>query len=204
MFPSNDVDIHSFVNAEVNIAGTISTITVDIANDTGQIVFGMFASAPAGSGFGFTGADPSGAQNLVVGGNSAPNGIGSLMAVNDGTTGNTVTWSIGTNCSHGTLYGFPGTLTSNGGTLTPSGVTYTPASGYSGTDQFVIQASNGISTTSSTVNVTVNAAPAVTYTKSDVSCYGGNNGSVTVSATGGTGTLTGTGTYSGLSAGTYS
>lgn len=200
----NSIDVDGLPSAEINIAGSITSITVEGA-DSGVFVFGMFAAAPAGSGFGFTGADPvTGAQNLVVGGNSDAVGIGSLMAVNDGTTGNSITWSIGTNCSHGSLAGFPGTLSSNGGTVTPSGVTYTPTPGYTGFDQFVIQATNGTSTSSATVNVTVNAAPAVTYSVSNVSCNGGNNGSIVISATGGTGTLTGTGTYSSLSAGSYS
>ena len=85
--------------------------------------------------------------------------INAQLAVNDADTGQTETWTITTAPSHGTLSGFATSITSTGTTLTPAGLTYTPSVGYSGTDVFTIQISDGIAVATTTVNVTVFAMP---------------------------------------------
>ncbi|MCD6013883.1 MAG: hypothetical protein K0Q79_3745 [Flavipsychrobacter sp.] len=95
------------------------------------------------------------------------------------------------------------TLASSGGTGTisysgaaTSGLT-TGSYSYTATD------ANGC-TASHTVTITNPSEIVVSASVTNVSCFGGSNGAVVVSAAGGTGTLSGTGTYSGLSAGSYS
>jgi hypothetical protein len=94
--------------------------------------------------------------------NSGGQDLNSLLAVSDLATGQTLTYSVIGAASHGSLSGFaPGTFSSNGGTLTPTGLTYTPTAGYTGTDLFSIQVTNGVQTTTTVINVTVNAQPSV-------------------------------------------
>jgi uncharacterized protein YjdB len=103
----------------------------------------------------FNGGSP---QNLVVCQNSVSNNINSLLTATDN-TGLTFTWTVTSVPVHGTLAGFP-TTAASGVSITPSGLSYSPYSGYSGTDAFTIQVSDGTNTASTTINVTVNPTPA--------------------------------------------
>ncbi|MGP1383813.1 MAG: beta strand repeat-containing protein [Thainema sp.] len=87
--------------------------------------------------------------------------INSLLDITDADTGNSLTWSIFSGPSNGSLSGFNASGTSNGGIVTPTGLTYTPTANYSGSDSFVIRVSDGVATDTITVNVTVNNAPEV-------------------------------------------
>ena len=97
--------------------------------------------------------------SLVVCENSAATFINSLLAINDPDVGQTETWTVATPPTNGTLGGFSASALSTGGVVTPSGLTYTPNPGFSGTDAFKIQISDGFATNETEVNVTVNATP---------------------------------------------
>ncbi|TDW97400.1 putative Ig domain-containing protein [Dinghuibacter silviterrae] len=101
-------------------------------------------------------------QNASFCENTTANTINALLATTDLANGQTLTYTVISGPANGTLGGFPGTVSSNGGNVTPSGFTYTPTSGFSGTDAFTIQVSNGSLTAQTTINVVVNPQPAVT------------------------------------------
>ncbi len=153
----------------------------------------------------FAGGSP---QNLVMCENSSAVSINSLMAVTDVDLGQTLTWSVSSAPAHGTLAGVASyTAATTGGTVTPTGMTYTPTSGYSGTDVFTIQVSDGFNTATTTINVTVNplGSPSFTVAPTTNSCIGVSNTYTTQSGQSGyTWSLTGTlGTdYSIVSGGT--
>jgi uncharacterized repeat protein (TIGR01451 family) len=141
--------------------GTVTRIKVTHQGGTGSVAFNADNIY-----FTFPNAAPSfndgASTTLSVQANSAANSINALLDVTDANTGDTLTWSITTNPSHGTLGGFNATATSNGGTVTPAGLTYTPTTNYSGADSFTIQVSDGMATDSITVNVTVAPYPLIT------------------------------------------
>jgi len=107
----------------------------------------------------FTHSSP---QALTICQNSSAISINSLLTVSDVDASQTETWSVTTSPTHGTLGGFNATASSGSTSITPAGLTYTPTNGYSGSDQFIIQVSDGTATASMTVNVTVNALPTIT------------------------------------------
>ncbi len=89
--------------------------------------------------------------------------------------GRTITWSIGSAASHGTASGTYST-TSTGSTLTPYGIAYTPTAGYSGSDAFTVQVTDGIDTANLAFNVTVYALPsAPTISGASNICVGGSS-----------------------------
>lgn len=104
----------------------------------------------------FNGGSP---QSLAVCQNSGANSINSLLVVTDPDLSQTETWSVVTGPSNGTLGGFNATAASGSSTITPTGLTYTPTTGYSGSDMFVIQVSDGTATAVTTINVTVTPIP---------------------------------------------
>jgi hypothetical protein len=99
-----------------------------------------------------------------------------LQAAN--TNGASVSFAVNIQPAHGTL-----------GAISAGTVIYTPAAGYSGSDQFTYLASDGV-TTSRPAVVSINvAAPAIVASAQSLSVMTGNTLTVTMSATGGTGTL---------------
>ena len=82
--------------------------------------------------------------------------IDTLLRISDADAGQHEKWTVSTAPSHGTIAGLPDSAISTGAIITPSGITYTPSSGFSGTDQFTIQISDGIDYTFTTITVTVN------------------------------------------------
>ncbi|MES2701288.1 MAG: Ig-like domain-containing protein [Bacteroidota bacterium] len=104
-----------------------------------------------------------GGTTLAVCQNASATSINANLAITDAAASGaaTETWTVTSSPSHGSLSGFPYSTSSTGGAVTPSGLTYTPTAGYSGSDAFTIQVSNGTSTASQTVNVTVSPLPTV-------------------------------------------
>jgi VCBS repeat-containing protein len=85
-------------------------------------------------------------------------GLNALLEVSDVDGGQTLTWSVTSSPSNGTLSGFNATASSGGTAIQPSGVTYEPNTDFVGSDSFEIQVSDGNGGTDNiTVNVTVNA-----------------------------------------------
>lgn len=119
-------------------------------------------------------------QSLNAYQNNPVTALNSILAVTDFDTVQTETWTIASEPSNGTL-SVSYTTSSTGSTLTPSGLTYTPAPGYTGTDVFVIQVSDGKSTTTTTVNVTVsNTGGRMSNPTAGVNNTTGNNTSMQV------------------------
>jgi gliding motility-associated-like protein len=90
---------------------------------------------------------------------STATSINNLLAATDVDNGQTLTWTVQSGPSHGTLAGFPATVAVVNGSLLPSGLTYIADAAYSGADAFVIQVSDGGLSVTTTVNVTVNPLP---------------------------------------------
>ncbi len=100
------------------------------------------------------------ALSLTVCENSSANSIDALLSITDSDQVQTETWSVVTPPANGTLV-VTATGAANGGVLIPSGLTFTPNVGFSGTDAFTIQISDGYNTATTTVSVTVNPLPVV-------------------------------------------
>jgi len=103
----------------------------------------------------FIGGSP---QSLTVCDGSGANAINTLLAVDDASPGRTLTWSMVSGPAHGSA-AVSYTTTSTGATVTPTGLTYTPTAGYSGPDAFTTQVTDGTTTVTTTINVTVTPAP---------------------------------------------
>ena len=97
-------------------------------------------------------------QSLHICTTETPTIISGLLAITDSDAGQTETWSVVIPPAHGTVVGSY-TATSTGSTITPGIMTYTAASGYTGTDLFAVQVSDGFATTTTTISVTVDATP---------------------------------------------
>jgi len=95
------------------------------------------------------------------------------------------------------------TVSASGGTPPYNG-TGTRTGLTAGTYNFIVTDSHGCTATTSAVTITQPSAIAASSSVvSNVSCPGGSNGSASVSASGGTAPYSGTGTFSGLTAGSY-
>ncbi len=82
----------------------------------------------------------------------------SQLAIADMDAGQTETWTITTLPAHGSLVaGY--TAVSTGSTITPSGLSYTPNTSYVGSDMFRVAVSDGKSSDTTTVNVSVAPYP---------------------------------------------
>jgi hypothetical protein len=92
-------------------------------------------------------------------GASAFGALAQLLHVDDLDVGQTLTWSQAVGPSHGTLNLTGATATSGGNDIAPGGTpTYTANAGYSGTDTFTVQVSDGTATVNRVI--TVNVGPA--------------------------------------------
>ncbi len=89
--------------------------------------------------------------------NGGPTSLNSMLSIVDTNAGQTETWSILTNPSHGTLTGFPATMVSAGGAtaIMPTGLSYTPTTGYVGPDAFSIKISDGQGADTVSIPVTI-------------------------------------------------
>jgi len=88
----------------------------------------------------------------------ATDSINSVLAVTDLDTMQILTWSVALAPLHGSLTASYTTL-STGALLTPIGLSYTASASYSGSDMFVVQISDGLSSVTDTINVTINPLP---------------------------------------------
>ena len=94
--------------------------------------------------------------------NTSDNLLDAYLPTYDSTSGNLLTYSVKAAPSHGTIQGFPAYGSSDGGVFSPSGnFYYSPSAGYSGTDAFEIEVTDGSVTATTTIKVTVNATPTV-------------------------------------------
>jgi len=107
---------------------------------------------------------------------SYPSGFDARMAITDLDAGQTETWTVASAPAHGTLSGFPATAVSTGpGALVmPHGLSYTAATGYTGSDVFQVQVSDGTLSETVTVQVIVAGTPvyAGTISGSSTICEG--------------------------------
>ena len=112
--------------------------------------------------------------------------ISSLLHVSDADASQTETWSQSVAPSHGSLSFSSATASSGSTDITPGGtITYTPTSGYSGSDAFTIQVSDGTATVTKVVNVTVNARPSAAALTGTTSVCGTTSTNLSVAVTGG-------------------
>ncbi len=103
-------------------------------------------------------------QTFTVCENSMATAIYSELSIIDSDYGQTETWTVISGPAHGSLTGFPVSATSTGGSLTPSSLYFTPVSGYSGTDSFRIQVTDGLASATTTIIVSVNPIPSLSST----------------------------------------
>ena len=116
---------------------------------------------------------------------STANPINSLLSITDGDTSNSLSWTISSAPTHGSLNGFTYSSTSTGGLITPSGLSYTPTTGYWGVDHFTIQISDNTDINTIVVTVNINALPnAGTIFGASALCTGATT-TLTESVTGG-------------------
>ena len=110
--------------------------------------------------------------------------ISSMLPVSEVSGTPSETWTV-LSSGTGTLSGFPYSNIYPGTTLTPTGLFYTPGTGFSGTDVFTIQVSDGTSTDTTRITVTVNPLPAAGVISGGAShiCYTGANTTATFSET---------------------
>ncbi|MBY8963242.1 cadherin-like domain-containing protein, partial [Flavobacterium sp. D11R37] len=176
--------------ATCNSTSTIFTVTVANPNSAPTFVGGA-------------------TQALSLCENSTAVSINNLLQVNDTNNGQTLTWSVTSAASNGTVAASYST-SSNGGQVTPVGLTYTPNANYTGNDSFTVQVSDGFATASTTVNVTVSGVDASISSQTNIACNGGATGALTVTATNGAAPYTylwsngaTAASINGLAAGTY-
>ncbi|WP_276132228.1 PKD-like domain-containing protein [Polluticoccus soli] len=169
------------MNSPANLRAAIFNVSNWNVNDAATFTLPISCTFGCNSNLAptFTGGSP---QSLTVCQNDAATSINSLLQVNDGNSGQTLTWTISSAPTHGTLGGFNYSITSNSGNLTPTGLTYTPTNGYNGPDAFTIQISDGIATNTTTINVTANSAPSLfTVIGGGSYCAGGSGVAVGLS-----------------------
>ncbi|OGU07480.1 MAG: hypothetical protein A2X82_17205, partial [Geobacteraceae bacterium GWC2_55_20] len=100
---------------------------------------------------------------LTVNQNSGATDIKSLLHVSDTDSSQTETWSQSVAPNHGGTLTFSGATTSSGSSdITPGGsITYQPLNGYSGSETFTVQVSDGTASATRQITVTVVPLPAV-------------------------------------------
>ncbi len=148
---SSDIGTFPAVPAGYTYAG--------LGYESGIIYMYAFGSdAPVNTVPTFVGATVS----LTVSQDAAATNVKDLLHASDLDSSQTLTWSQATGGapSHGTL-NFSGSTANSGSTdITPGGtITYTPTGGYSGSDSFTVQVSDGTASATRTINVTVTPAP---------------------------------------------
>jgi VCBS repeat-containing protein len=123
---------------------------------------------------------------LTVAENASATDITSLLHASDTDAGQTLTWSQNVAPNHGGTLSFSSPAASTGGTnIAPGGtITYTPASGYSGTETFTVQVSDGTTTATRQITVTIVAPPMAGAVSASVP-YGSTNNAISLNLSGG-------------------
>ncbi|RII25279.1 MAG: hypothetical protein CXR30_19060, partial [Geobacter sp.] len=100
---------------------------------------------------------------LSVNQNANATSVKDLLHVSDTDSSQTETWSQNVAPNHGGTLSFSSATASSGSTdITPGGtITYQPANGYSGTETFTVQVSDGTATATRQITVTVIPLPTV-------------------------------------------
>jgi hypothetical protein len=156
---------YTMTNADAAATINYSISFNDIAGNNGATVTAttngskVIFSLPDGPGFA-GGA----AQGLTVCIDAGLTSINSLLRAIDKSNGITLTWSVLTAPTHGSLSGFNTAAVTNGGTITPLGLGYQSFAGYSGSDAFTVRVSDGTLSATTTITVTVSALPSGTIT----------------------------------------
>jgi len=161
-----------------NATGALAGGTASTTGNASYSVTYATSGFASGSILAFRGAansDPvfaNGASTaLTVDEDDPATSLSALLEVDDTDTGQTLTWSVVSGPSNGTLAGFPATVSSGTG-VQPSGVTYEPSAGFVGSDSFEIQVDDGNGGTDNiTVNVTVNNITPVLSPSNSVTDY---------------------------------
>ena len=99
-----------------------------------------------------------GSASVTIAQNTAANNnIQGAIHASDTDSAQTLTWTVTTPPAYGVLSSFASATASSGGTdITPGGtLTYTPPANFSGVDTFAVQVSDGTTSASRTVSVTV-------------------------------------------------
>jgi hypothetical protein len=164
----------NFTGATAVTIGGVSATGISVVNDTtitattpahavGAV--DVTVTTPGGTGTGvtlftYTAANTAptfiGATTLTVAANAPATDIKGLLHVSDTDVGQTLTWSQSAAPFHGALTFASATANSGGADLITAGtITYTPTAGYSGSDSFTVQVSDGTATATRTINVTV-------------------------------------------------
>ncbi len=179
------------VSATGNTGNAWSAAYTMIASDTeGQVSFSITAVDMAGNATAVNATTDNSKVNFrlsqgpfFTNGNSQTlsicqdihTAINNLLRVTYLQTGKPLTITVTGMPSHGTLSGFDAAIVSNGSTVLPSGLGYKPAAGYSGADVFTTaMVTDGVFTSTTTVNVTVGATPSgsITATGGTALCEG--------------------------------
>ena len=110
--------------------------------------------------------------------------LNNLLKVNDADAGQTLSWTVLTPPIHGSLNNNSANSTSNAGNVVPTGFIYTPLSGFASglqtDDQIVFQVSDGIVSTTTTVNIHVPPAPTITIQPYSMSVMEADNAGFSV------------------------
>ncbi|MBA4371352.1 MAG: hypothetical protein C0402_00650 [Thermodesulfovibrio sp.] len=101
---------------------------------------------------------------LTVNQNASATDIKGLLHVSDTDSSQTETWMQSVAPNHGGTLSFSSATAASGSAdITPGGtITYQPAAGYSGTETFTVQVSDGTATATRTITVTIVPPPTVT------------------------------------------
>ncbi|MCR6639269.1 MAG: gliding motility-associated C-terminal domain-containing protein [Sporocytophaga sp.] len=206
---------HSFTVTDAN--GCSSTVSVVIGEPTILSISETHTDALC------NGASSGTATITATGGTAPYTGTGTFTGLSEGTHSFTVTDANGCSSTVSVVIGEPtilsisethtdalcnggstgtATITATGGTSPYTGTgTFTGLS--SGTHSFAVTDANGCS---STVSVVIGEPTilSISETHTDALCNGASSGTATITATGGTAPYTGTGTFTGLAAGTHS
>ncbi len=190
--PTTSEGNFSYTSMAVKADNTVSLLTGtrNDAYSSGNLKYavGIPAALPSGPTNSAPSFNDGTTTNLTVNENGSATSINNLLDIADTDTGDTLTWSVTSGPSKGSLGGFNTAGTSNGGNVTPSGLTYTPTSNNIGNDNFTVQISDGTDTDSITVNVTItDVNPLITANSGSIAEDASMNDAVlTMAATGDT------------------
>ena len=163
---------HSGATWSYPAIGTKGPTSVQITGESGfsdfQVGSGASCSNPTLS-LGASNGTACGTTPVTVSGNTFGGGATSYFITHNGT----------------------GNLAVNGGTKTPFSFSYGPGTGDAGNTVIITVTTNNpggapCSPASQNFTLTVFPAPTRTYASSDITCFGANNGTITVTTTGGT------------------